>query len=74
MSLHSPACEDYLAQLRTAPNDSAEHRMADVVGRLDEPHARGFLLTVIDEDRGTHAADIATRIWHLAADTTEEQL
>lgn len=75
MAIHSPACAALLAELRTAPPDSVDFRISSVVARLPESRARGFLLTVIDEDPGTHAAELARAIWQRAADpiTSEEQ-
>lgn len=72
MSIHSPACKKYLAELLTAPTDSADHQIAGVVGRLSEPKARDYLLTLIDEDHGTRPAEIALKIWHLA-DTNQAE-
>lgn len=73
MALHSPSCETFLAELLSTPTGSVDHRIAGIVSRLSEPRARDYLLTVIDEDHGTHAADIAREIWHRAADTEEQR-
>ncbi|MFJ4653811.1 hypothetical protein ACIP5Y_21300 [Nocardia sp. NPDC088792] len=70
MAIHSPACEAYLAELSTEPAASVEFQMASVVGRLYEHRALGYLLTVIYEDPRTRAADIAHRLWALAANNT----
>lgn len=73
MAIHSPACETYLAELLTTPNDSVDHRMAGVISRLSERRARDYLITVMVDRSGTHAADIAREIYRRAADTTENE-
>lgn len=73
MSIHSPSCETYLAELLTAPTGSVDHRLADFVGHVPESEARAFLLTVIADDHGTRAADIAHQIWRRAAEPEEQR-
>lgn len=73
MTLQTPACQTRLNELLTTPTTSVDHRIAEWVSHVPEPEARDFLLTVMDDDRGTRAADIAREIWHLAADTSQEQ-
>ncbi|WP_405137488.1 hypothetical protein [Nocardia sp. NBC_01388] len=71
MAIHSPLCEKYLAELSTEPTGSVEFGMASIIRRLSEPRAFGYLTTVILDDQGSPAADIAAHIWVLAAAAEE---
>jgi hypothetical protein len=50
MAIHSPACEQLLSELLTAPIDSVAHRMAAEIEALDDVAAVAYLCEVVTED------------------------
>ncbi|WP_280194208.1 hypothetical protein [Nocardia farcinica] len=60
---HSPACERLLAEWRTHPADSVEHRLAVFAGDHSDAEVRDLLITVFDEDHGTPAEVFAAQLW-----------
>lgn len=50
MSTHSPACEQALRELLTAPAGSVAHRMAEDIELLDDSDAIAYLCEVVAAD------------------------